>query len=106
MNPKRKKKGIIENNQTPPVKINLFTPFSLYLVLPGFVLWLIFGTVTQPLQDGGLLGDVVGSFRLLFLTMTLFFMATGILGYIFFPEARIRFHNSVKRMILRKKDLS
>jgi hypothetical protein len=93
--------------QSPQAKVRPFSPFSLYFVLPGLVLWFLFGTITQSIQEGGgLLAEIVGSFRLLFLTMTLFFLVTGLIGYIIYPEVRINFHNSLKKRILRRKDIS
>jgi hypothetical protein len=102
---RKQKKDTTTSEPTPKPKVRPFSPFSLYFVLPGLVLWLIFGTITQPIQDGGgLLAEVIGSFRLLFLTMTLFFLVTGSIGYIIYPEDRIKFHNSVKKRILRKNN--
>jgi len=72
-----------------PVKVKILTPQSLLLGVPLLVIYLIMAFITGSWREG-LFAQVVGSIRLLILSLGIFLTFTGTLGFIIYPEDRHR----------------
>ena len=71
------------------VKVKALTPQSLWLGIPLLLAYLILAFITGSWKDD-LIAEVAGSIRLFVLSLGIFLSATGILGFILYPEDRYR----------------